>query len=141
MLEPVIVIFFQKCKKKTSGGLILSLENFGLIPTFRKTYLCSKKHKFRNNWSHILTFYYINVFCKELKYGIKDRIRPPLVIVFAFLNKDYNERIMSFFKYKWTELSRLWAHFWTNDLCSCSNSGLSLKFSCRIPCPCHKISS
>ena len=39
-----------------------------------------------------LTFYYINIFCKKLKYKIKpnfskDIIRPPLAIFSAFLKK------------------------------------------------------
>jgi hypothetical protein len=30
--DPVIVIFFKNEEKITSGGLIMSLEKFGLIP-------------------------------------------------------------------------------------------------------------
>ena len=33
-LDPVVVIFFRNAKKNTSGGLILSLEKFGLILYF-----------------------------------------------------------------------------------------------------------
>ena len=33
-LDPVVVIFFKNVKKVTSGGLILSLAKFGLIPYF-----------------------------------------------------------------------------------------------------------
>ena len=31
-LDPVVVIFFKNAKQITSGGLILSLAKFGLIP-------------------------------------------------------------------------------------------------------------
>ena len=49
-------------------------------------------------WFCTLTFYYINIFCKKLKYKIKpnfskDRIRPPLVNFSAFLKKKYNDWI------------------------------------------------
>ena len=33
-LDPVVVIFFKNEKKNVSGGLILSLEKFGLILGF-----------------------------------------------------------------------------------------------------------
>ena len=47
-----LYFFFKNAKKNASGGLILSLEKFGLISYsifFFKKYLCSEKHKFRIN--------------------------------------------------------------------------------------------
>ena len=79
-LDPVVVIFFKNAEKNTWGGLILFLEKFGLILGSELT------------WSYTLTFYYMNIFCKKLKYRIKpnfskDRIRPPHVFFSAFLKK------------------------------------------------------
>ena len=42
-LDFVVVIFFKNAKKITSGGLILSLEKFSLIPYFKvlqKIFMC-----------------------------------------------------------------------------------------------------
>ena len=88
------------------GSLILYFEKFGLI------YLCSEKHKFRNNQFWTFGFRYINIFCKKLKYEIKPnfskyKIRPPLVIFSAFLEKNYNDKLkrkLSKFWTKWTGL-------------------------------------
>ena len=79
--------------------------------TFCKKYLCSKKLKYGINYSWTCVFYYINIFCKKLKCGIKpkfskDRIRPPLVF-FCIFEKNCNDWIkcnLSKSRTKWTGL-------------------------------------
>ena len=58
--------------------------------SFCKKYLCSENYKFRIIFFWTCVFYYLDIFCKKLKYEIKPnfakgRIRPPLVIFSAFL--------------------------------------------------------
>jgi hypothetical protein len=38
MLDFVVVNFFKNAKKNASGGLIMSLEKFGLISFFQKIF-------------------------------------------------------------------------------------------------------
>ena len=61
-LDPVIVIFFKNAEKITSGGLILSLAEFGLIPYsyFFQKYI----YVVKNASSDI---HYMNIFLQKVR--------------------------------------------------------------------------
>ena len=104
--------FFQKCKKNYNWWSDFVLRKMWLdliLQLFAKNIYVVKNTSSELTWFCTLTFYYINIFCKKLKYKIKpnfskDIIRPPLAIFSAFLKKNYKDKIKSFSKSKWTGL-------------------------------------
>ena len=82
----------QKNHKWWSDHVLRIIWYDPTLQPFTKDVYVVKNTNSELTWPYILTFYYMNIFCKKVKYRIKTnfskyKIRPPLVFFTVFLKK------------------------------------------------------